>query len=280
MFDYTKAAVQKIGDDFKKLVYVFNILTQIAYMAYLIYAIFAGVGVRWVNITLASIAVAYFVFFMIMTRGNALYLRKNVHKIVAKIFKYSKMLLKLFTIVVVVYGIYSTTQKTTPFGVILSAFMIVGWLLQLVFEIIGAILVPRFQLLVAALEADKDELTKPVKAVGNFFKKLTGKEIEPEKEKSKQRLWLDKKVEESRAKRREEKLQEKEARKQAKRDARNTVFISPENEPLSLSSNEQGEEIFEEPPLLTGDTPMSKKEKKLAKKAEKLAKKQAKKENK
>lgn len=272
MFDYTKAAVQKIGDDFKRLVYICNILTQIAYIAYLFYAVFSPVGIPWANITLVSIAVAYFVFFMIMTRGRALYSKRKMHIVVSKIFKYSKLLLKLFTIGVMLYGIYSTTQNPKPFGVILSAFMIVGWLLQLIFEIISAILIPRFQLLVSALEADKDELTKPVKAVGNFFKKLAGKEIEPEKEKSKSRLWLDKKVEETRAQRKDEKEKERLAKRQARKDARNTVFL-PKKDEETLPLPPAGEEVFETPPLLSGE-PMTKKEKKLAKKQAKKLKKQ------
>ena len=268
MLDYTQAALQKIADDFKRLVYFFNVVTQIAYMAYLTYAIFAGMGILWVNITLAAIAMGYFVFFMIVTQGKALYVKQNLHVVVQRIFKISKLLLKFFTIGVMLYGIYNTTQNVTPFGVILSAMMIVGWLLQLIFEVIGSILTSRFQLLVAAIEADKEELSKPVKAVGNFFKKLTGKEVEPkkEKEKSKSRIWVDKKVEENRAKRREEKLQEKTARRQARKDARNTVFFTEEEK--VYESTPPRIEVFEEPPLLTSST-MSKKELKAAKKAEK-----------
>lgn len=273
MLDYTKAALQKIADDFKRLVYFFNVVTQIAYMAYLTYAIFAGMGILWINITLAAIAMGYFVFFMIVTQGKALYVKQNLHVVVQRIFKISKLLLKFFTIGVMLYGIYNTTQNVTPFGVILSAMMIVGWLLQLIFEVIGSILTSRFQLLVAAIEADKEELSKPVKAVGNFFKKLTGKEVEPEKEKekSKSRIWLDKKVEENRAKRREEKLQEKTARRQARKDARNTVFFTEEEK--VYESTPPRIEVFEEPPLLTSST-MSKKELKAAKKAEKKARKE------
>ncbi len=261
MLDYTKAALQKIADDFKKLVYFFNVITQIAYIAYLTYALFAPIGIFWVNVTLASIAVAYFIFFMIITQGNALYVKQNLHKVVQNIFKISKLLLKIFTIGVMLYGIYNTTQHVTPFGVILSAMMIVGFLLQFIFTLIGNIVSSRFQLLLAAIEADKEELTKPVKAVGNFFKKITGKEIEPEKEKSKDRLWLDRQVEEKRAKRREEKLQEKAAKKQAKKDAKNTVFY-----------DKDGVEVYEEPPLLT-DGETDKKQRKALKKAEKMAKK-------
>ena len=253
MLDYTKIALQKIADDFKRLVYIFSIITQLAYMAYLAYALVAGVGIFWVNVTLASIAVAYFLFFMIVTRGNALYVKQGLHKVVQKIFKISKMLLKVFTIGVMLYGVYSTTQNVTPIGVILSALMIVGWLLQLIFEVLGNVVSSRFQLLLSAIEADKDEMTKPVKAVGNFFKRITGQEVEPEKEKSKTRIWLDKQVEEKRAKRRDEKSQEKAAKKQAKKDAKK-------------KAKEYGEEVFEQAPY--GGEPMSKKELKALKKAQ------------
>ena len=263
MFDYTKTALQKIADDFKRLVYLFNVVTQLAYMAYLTYALLAPIGIWWVNLTLASIAVTYFVFFMIITRGNPLYVKHNLHKVVQNIFTISKLLLKFFTIGVMLYGIYNTTQNVTPVGVILSAMMIVGWLLQSVFGIIGNIVSSRFQLLMSALEADKEEMTKPVKAVGNFFKRITGQEIEPEKEKSKTRLWLDKKVEETRTKRREEKRLEKEdkkqAKKDAKKDAKNTVFY-----------DQNGTAI--ETPLIEGEQ-LTKKQLKAIKKAEKKAEK-------
>ena len=44
MLDYTKAAVKQTIDDFKKMDYIRNVVTQVLYIAYLAYAIFSGSG--------------------------------------------------------------------------------------------------------------------------------------------------------------------------------------------------------------------------------------------
>ena len=56
---------------------------------------------------------------------------------------------------------------------------------------------------------DYEKLKKPVKTVGNFFKKLTGKEVEPEKEPSKDREVLDQIVAKEKAKKEQEKAQQR-----------------------------------------------------------------------
>ena len=132
------------------------------------------------------------------------------------------------------------------FRSILSALMIVGWILQVVFEVILRYFLSRANFVIEGMEADYENFVKPVKTVGNFFKKMTGKEVEPEKERSKTRLWLDKKVEEQKAQKEREKREEKEAKKQAKIDAKNTVFFI-EEEP---DDTPPLEEVFESlPPI-------------------------------
>ncbi|MBQ7924235.1 MAG: hypothetical protein IJ329_02900 [Clostridia bacterium] len=254
MLDYTKAAIRKTVDDFKRVDYVRNVVTQVLYILYLGYACYVPIGVFWANVALLALSVSYFVFFMIMTGGQPLRPPKKTQKFVAILFKRSKQLLKLYTLGVTVYGIYSTTKAVTPIGVVLSALMIVGWLLQIIFEVLIRIFTSRAQLIIEGLEADYENLVKPVKSVGNFFKKITGKEVEQPKEKSKTRVWLDKKVEENRAEKEAQKRAVKAQRKQAKKDAKNTVFLSPAEEVPILPESPQAEEVFEEPPLLTGGT--------------------------
>ena len=263
MLDYTKTAIRKTVDDYKRVDYIRNIITQLLYILYLTYAVYenvsarAEIGIFWVNATLFTLSVSYFVFFMIMTRGKPLEPPKRSQKFVGVVFKRSKQLLKLFTLGIMVYGVYATTKTLTPIGVVLSALMIVGWVLQIIFEVLIRIFVNRAQLIIEGLEADYENLMKPAKAVGNFFKKVTGKEVEPKKEKTKTRLWLDKKVEENRIEKIEEKkrkkAEKKQAKKQKKLNAKNTVFISPDVETPSLPEP-KAQEVFEEPPLLTGAT--------------------------
>ena len=278
MLDYTKVAIKKTVDDFKKVDYIRNIITQCLYLLYLVYAVYenmsgrASVGIFWVNIALLTLSLAYFIFFMVMTRGQPLLPPRKTQKFVALLFKRSKQLLKLFTLGVMVYGIYATTKALTPIGVVLSALMIVGWVLQIIFEVLIRIFINRAQFIIEGLEADYENLVKPAKAVGNFFKKITGKEVEPQKEKSKTRLWLDRRVEETRIEKSEEKKQKKleykrkkadkkQAKKQARKDAKDTVFISPEAQMPALEEN-LAIEVFEQPPLLTGDVSESPKKKK------------------
>ncbi|MBQ8685005.1 MAG: hypothetical protein IJ514_02390 [Clostridia bacterium] len=259
MFDYTKAAITKVVDDFKRLDYVRNIATQILYILYLVYALVAGAGIFIANALLLLLSVAYFVFFMIVTTGKLTRAKAQTRKTVRRVFTRCKQLVKLFTLGVMVYGIYAATTHVTPLSVVLSALLIVGWVLQLVFEVVFRFFVNRASFLIEGLEADYENLVKPAKTVGNFFKKLTGKELEPEKERTKTRVWLDEKVAENKAEKKEKKartkrakrkarIEEKRAARQKRIDAKNTVFLPPPDE---RAPEPEATEVFEEPPQIT-----------------------------
>ena len=212
MLDYTKAAIKQVGEDFKKVDFARNIITQIIYLLYLVYAMIFDNGIFAVNITLFVLSAAYFAFFMFVTVRET---KKEVHKVVKTIYTRCKQIIKLFTLGVMLYGVWLTTENVTPLSVILSALMIVGWVLQIVFEILIKFFTKRINLLLEGLEADYENMTKPARTVGSFFKKITGNEVE-EKEPSKARLLLDKKVEEAKAEKKNAKLEKKYLKKQAK----------------------------------------------------------------
>ncbi len=205
MLDYTKAAIQKTVDDFKRLDYIRNVATQTLYIAYLIYALCAGAGILWANIALLSASLLYFFFFLFITR---IY-KKPLTKILMQVFKRLKQLVRLATLGIMVYGIYTATKHLTAPAVIFAAFLIVGWLLQIVFEVVFKFFIHRAQFVLEGIEADYEQLTKPVKSVGNFFKKIVGKDVEEQKEPTKQRIWLDEKVAANRAEKQEKKRTEK-----------------------------------------------------------------------
>lgn len=202
MLDYTKTAIRQTVDDFKKIDFIRNIATQAIYIVYLIYAICVQTGVLIANIILLTLACAYFVFFLYMkTRG----VKKQLKRMVRDIYKWCRRLIKLFTLGVMIYGLSLTASHFTPLSLVLAALMIVGWVLQLVFEVVFKFFLGRAQFILEGMEADYEKLTKPVKTVGNFFKKLTGKEVEEEKAPSKNRLLLDKKIAQEKAKKTQEK---------------------------------------------------------------------------
>ena len=232
MLDYTQAAFFKIIDDFKKFALIFNFVSQIFYIAYLIYAIATSNGLLAVNIVLLCLSIAYFIFFLIVTLREKQ--NKTVKAIVKKIFKYSKLAIKAVTLGITLYGLYYTSKNATLASVMLSALMIVGWLLQIAFEVITVFVESRINLLITGLQTDFDNFMKPIRAVSGFFKKAPVEEEEKElsPRQTKVMEMLGKRVAKRRAEREEKKLlkkQEQEMKKlQAKQQKREDKLTQKE----------------------------------------------------
>lgn len=241
MLDYTKAAFKQTMDDFKRIDYVRNIVTQILYIVYLVYAIFSGTGFFIANLILFILAAGYFGFFLYMSMNNG---KKQIKNAVKTIFTRCKQIIKLFTLGVTIYGLCLTANNVTPFSLILTSLMLVGWVLQVLFEVVFKFFINRAHFILEGMEADYQNITKPVRTVGNFFKKMAGKEVEEEKAPTKNRLLLDKKVAEAKAEREQKKREEifdkkeqkeyvkqlKKLAKEEKRNRRSNLATTEENE--------------------------------------------------
>ena len=169
MFDYTKAAVKKIVDDFKRIDLIRCLLTQLLYIAYLIYVICIQSGTPILNIALLTLASAYFLFFLYVKMRSV---KKELRKLVKKIYKWCKRLIKLVNLGIVIYGLSITASHFTAPSVILAALMIVGWVLEILFEVVFRFFIGKAKFILEGMEADYKNVTKPVKSVGNFFKKF------------------------------------------------------------------------------------------------------------
>ena len=64
MFEYTRAFGQKLVNDFKTATYLFNVISPLTYIAYLVYAILAPVGYMWANVPLLCITASYLVLYL------------------------------------------------------------------------------------------------------------------------------------------------------------------------------------------------------------------------
>ena len=193
MFIYTRAYFQKLIDDFKLAGYLFNVLTPLVYIVYLIYALSVNVGYAWANITLLAVTVLYLVFY-ISTYDLKEKSVKATKKTVRHIYKGIKLSVGAMTLGITFYGIYVASQQTSTLSVVLSCFMAVFWVLQAGIELITYFIEYQTTLFMAALEADKDNLIKPITAVGNFVKRVTGMEAEENKEPKKILRILDKTI--------------------------------------------------------------------------------------
>ena len=206
MFDYTKAAFKKTVSDFKKIDLIRNISTQLIYIAYLIYVICIQSGNLIANVILLSLASAYFLFFLYMKiRG----VKRNVKRTVKNVYKWSKQLVKLFNLGVMIYGLSITASHFTAPSLILAALMIVGWVLQILFEVVFQFFLKKAKFIMEGMEADYQKISKPVTSVGNFFKKVMGKEVKEEPTPSKDRVILEEMVSKEKAEKRRQKEEER-----------------------------------------------------------------------
>ncbi len=216
MFDYTMTALQKIKSDFQKIMFACSVLVQALYVAYLIAALFSGAGNAIVNGVLLFLCAPYLVFYLVMyfreSKGA-----KKTKKIIELVYRRSKQLIKFFSLAASIYAIVVTGANANHFTILITAFMLISFVLQILLEIVYKLVIDRLQLLVEGIKADVEPITKTVKMTGNLIKKIKGEEIEPEEEeKSKHREWLDQKVVDYRTKRAEEKAKKQLALKEMK----------------------------------------------------------------
>ena len=171
MLSNTRAAIGKIIDDIKAFSYYFNIVMQVMYFAYLLYAIGTERGILWLNIALSGLSVLYFVFY-VATYNKKEQAVQKVKKSARNLHRWCKLAGKTLTLAVMVYSIYATTQDVSPTSVILTALMVVAWVLQLLFSLIIGFLEKEKEIILEAIRKDIEPVARPARAVSGFFKKF------------------------------------------------------------------------------------------------------------
>ena len=177
---------------------------------YLVYALVTQTGILLANVILLGATVGYLSFFIWYTQREKK--NKQLKQRIKNTFKWIKRFVKIFTIGVALYGLYFTAKQVTVLSVVLSAFMIIGFTLDILFEVVLKFVINKASFVYEAVQLDLEEMKKPVTAVGNFFKKMKGEEIEV-KEPTKNQKLLDELV----ATAKEEKKLKKEEKKALKK---------------------------------------------------------------
>lgn len=196
MFDYTKAIFGKTLSDLKRLEKAWSFSTISVYIAYLIYAIAANYGILTANIILLSLSVAYFVFYLVVIiKGSEIL--KSRKRFAKKAYRYLKYMINTATLITALYNISVHPYDTHPLRLIAVIFMTMLLLIQLVLEVSITVVERRFNMFIEAFYADIEFVTKPVNTVKNVFKRITGQDVEPERERSEEREYLDMLVQEA-----------------------------------------------------------------------------------
>ena len=177
MLDYTRSVFMQTKEDLRKLGLLCSFALQSFQIIYLIYTLCIGSGILVANIALLVLSSAYFIFTVYVNWKET---KKEIKKIFKTLYRWGKRLIKLFTLGVSVYGLFitasePTTVKTT-ISIILLVFMLLGWVLDLLLEVLTRIVEKRGKLFLDALKMDIEPAYKAV----NFIQKIRGKEIKEE----------------------------------------------------------------------------------------------------
>ena len=133
MFDYTQAAFTKILRDFKRIRTVITVFVHLFSIAYLIYALATQTGFLIANVAFLALTASYFVFFILMeSRQNKTRLRKRV----TDVYGWCKRLIKLPLLVIAVYGLALSKTDFDPISFMMTLFMIICWILEILFYFI------------------------------------------------------------------------------------------------------------------------------------------------
>lgn len=213
MLDYTQVVFKKIRRDLDKIAFIFGVISQAFSIVYLLHAIFSDTGILWVNAVVLALSVVclalHFPMGMDIKKTAKQWLKRF-----KRYFKWIALIVRLFPVLIAVYTIATTTSNPNVISVLLTAFIVISWVLQLALQIVLYLFDKYAALVREGVSADVEDITKPIRAVTSFFKKPS--ELEEVKEPTKTRLWLDKQVEAVRAERAELKLKEKQEKKETK----------------------------------------------------------------
>ena len=238
MLDYSLTAFQKIKKDFLRIKRFFDVVIPLFPIAFLTYSVITTAIDKsfmvWVNALSLLLAVAYYIFHLFVTFRKT---DKELKKAVKTAYKICVRAIKFFTLAVTLYGLWISIDDVNPLSMILTILSLVGWLLQVVLDIILHIINSYANFIKEAIMADIEELKKPVTTVSNFFKKMTGKEVE-EKEVSKTREKLDELVSERKEEIKNLKMEAKEQKKQEKLEERERRRQERQNKNQDLDENE------------------------------------------
>ena len=153
VFLYTRAATLKIYDDLKKFIFIFSVTTQALYIGYLIYALCAGAGIIYANISFLALASAYLAFLLIYAKRKKDEAKDKIET-VSKIYRWTRIILKAGTLAATVYGIHIAATSVTFTTVLLAALTTIAWVLSILFELVRMVFERYYELIEAAVVKD------------------------------------------------------------------------------------------------------------------------------
>jgi len=218
MFKNVSAVWWELLEEIKKVAHLATILLCSINVIYPIYSIIVNKGYIIANIALSAITLAYLIYYLIMYKKDE---KSDKGKKTAahNIYKWSKRVISLFTLGITAYGIYFTAKDTDVISLLITAFMVVFWVLDVVAEILRIVAERKIGLLITALKMDGEGIV----SILNFFRNVAGDELIDLDIPEKQRELIEE-IGEDYSKILEAKKEKKKEEKQARKEHRRAVW--------------------------------------------------------
>lgn len=226
MFECTQIALKETVRELRRYDVVRVILTQIIYFAHTIYQIVNNCinGFKlWYIILygiLSLLTLSYLTFFCIITDFKEGTVKNKYCRLMGKILKNIKRVVRIYSLIMAISAVTSLYADITPLSIILTALMVVAFILQIVFEILIKVVCVRCNYILEGIKADVNLILTPInkvlKVVGKDFETaettVTQRKLMLKAEKLKKEKKQDKKERKSQIKK-EKKLEKKLKRK-------------------------------------------------------------------
>ena len=188
MLKYTKASVNMLIEDCKRIAKVVKYVSLVYTILFLSYQVISGfiagdkLAVTIINAVLLCTFILSTISEYVLDKAE----KKGAEKVVKNIYKWFKTAAKAvtlgFSVCEVAFG------PVEPLQIILVTLMILLWIVSFAAQLIAQIVTARAEIILVAFKQDIDDIKRPFTAVSNTFKKLTGREVvknEPDARKQK-----------------------------------------------------------------------------------------------
>lgn len=189
MLKYTKASVNMLIEDCKKIAKLAKYVSLIYTILFLGYQVISGfisgakLPVTIINAVLLGTFIIATISEYILDKAE----KKGAEKIVKNVYKWFKTLAKAVTLGFSIYEV-AVADPIKPLQIILCTLMILLWIVSFAAQLILQVVTARAEIILVAFKQDVDDIKRPFTAVSNTFKKLTGKQVvknEPDAHKQK-----------------------------------------------------------------------------------------------
>ena len=171
MLRYTTVVFEKMIEEFKKAAYIFSLVVQGLYIAYLAYALLTDKGVFIVNILLGAISAIY-LYYYVNAYNKKEFEIQSARNMSKRLYKWAKMIAKAFTVLPLLYGLYIAVDQASFLDYTYAIVTSFVWIFQILFELTALLLQKRMNLILDALKMDFEGLIKTV----DMIRKMKGED--------------------------------------------------------------------------------------------------------